>query len=59
VRTILRKKTKVTRDNHEYIPKDVRIEFDLPDELGDDEVNFAEVIKSDCNRKRKTPMWSG
>jgi hypothetical protein len=31
----------------------------LPADLGKDEVNFSEVIKSDCSRKRRTPLWSG
>jgi hypothetical protein len=49
----------VQRGKHEYIPKDIKLEFDLPDDLGGDTVNYTEVIKADCNRKRKTPMWSG
>lgn len=58
-RAIIRKKAKVQRGKHEYIPSEIKTEFDLPDDLGEDTVNFTEVIKSDCNRKRKTPMWSG
>jgi hypothetical protein len=27
--------------------------------MGNDIVNFDEVIKTDNNRKRKTPIWSG
>lgn len=56
---MLRKKVRRQRGKHEYIPNDIRNEFDLPDEIGDDYVNFNEVIRLDCNKKRKTPMWSG
>ena len=42
-----------------YVPQLVRTEFDLPDDLGDDTVNFHQVMKMDCSKKRNTPMWSG
>lgn len=31
----------------------------MPGDLGENEVNFNEVIKKDCTRKRITPYWSG
>jgi hypothetical protein len=32
----------------------------LPDVLDDgNQINFNEVIKKDCSRKRNTPLWSG
>lgn len=43
----------------EYIPKEIQQEFDLPADLEENQINFNEVIKKDCSRKRKTPMWSG
>lgn len=38
----------------------IKQEFDLPDiqEEGND-INFQEVLRKDCSRKRNTPMWSG
>lgn len=42
-----------------YIPDDLREELNLPDEIEDNIINYNEIIKKDCNRKRKTPMWSG
>lgn len=54
-----RSRRKVTRKKHEYIPREIIEEFDLPEDLGNDYVNFNEVIMKDCSRKRNTPMWSG
>ena len=31
----------------------------MPDEIGDNLIDYNEIIKRDCNTKRKTPMWSG
>lgn len=28
-------------------------------DLEENHINFNEVIKKDCSKKRKTPMWSG
>ena len=54
-----RSRRKTLRKKHEYIPREVVEEFDLPEDLGTDYVNFNEVILKDSSRKRKTPMWSG
>jgi hypothetical protein len=45
--------------NKKYIPDDLKQELNLPDEIEDNTINYNEIIKKDCNRKRKTPMWSG
>lgn len=45
--------------NKPYIPLDVKAELNLPDNLEENVINFNEILKKDCNRKRKTPMWSG
>lgn len=58
-RKILSKKIKVSRGKHEHIPLEIKVEFDLPEDIGNDYVNFDQVIRSDCSRKRKTPTWSG
>ncbi len=42
-----------------YIPLDVKAELNLPDNLEGNVINYNEILKKDCNRKRKTPMWSG
>lgn len=31
----------------------------MPDEIDHNFINYNEIIKRDCNKKRKTPMWSG
>lgn len=47
------------RKKHQYIPKEIMEEFNLPKDMMQDTVNFDEVISQDCNVKRKTPYWSG
>jgi hypothetical protein len=42
-----------------YIPDELKEELNLPDDIEDNIINYNEIIKKDCNRKRKTPMWSG
>lgn len=27
--------------------------------MADNELNYSEILIKDCNRKRKTPIWSG
>lgn len=54
---IIKKQTKRSRQDH--IPIDIKSEFDLPDDIGNDYVNFNEVVKADCAKKRRTPTWSG
>ena len=41
------------------IPVDLRREFRFPQELNLLEVDFKEIRKSDAQRKRNTPIWSG
>ena len=41
------------------ISKEVREEFDLPSELGENTIDYQSVRKGDCNIKIKTPIWSG
>jgi hypothetical protein len=43
----------------DHIPKSLREELDLPDEMDGNEINYDEVRRKDCNVKRKTPQWSG
>jgi hypothetical protein len=47
------------RPPQEYIPADLKRELDLPGNLEENEVNFNEVIKKDCSKKRVRPTWSG
>jgi hypothetical protein len=58
-KVLIKVRPKVLRGRHEHIPDDVKVELDLPDDIGQDYVNFDEVIKADCARKRRTPTWSG
>jgi len=37
----------------------VKDEFDIPDQIGSNTVNFDEVLRKDFVKKRKTPHWSG
>ena len=48
-----------TYSKKKYIPVELKEELNLPDEIDDNIINYNEIIKKDCNRKRKTPMWSG
>lgn len=48
-----------TYSSKKYIPEDLKLELNLPDEIEDNTIDYNEIIKKDCNRKRKTPMWSG
>jgi hypothetical protein len=41
------------------ICEEIRIEFELPDDIKDNKVDFNEVRRSDVSRKRRTPKWSG
>lgn len=43
----------------DHIPKALRDELDLPDDLEGNEINFAEVRRKDANVKRRRPLWSG
>jgi hypothetical protein len=47
------------RNLGDNIPKSLRIELDLPDDLEGNTINFDEVRRKDANSKRKTPDWSG
>ncbi len=38
---------------------EIRLEFELPDEIKGNKVDFNEVRRSDVSRKRRTPKWSG
>lgn len=44
---------------HEHIPLEVKKEFDLPEDIGEDQVSWESVIKADYIKKRQTPIWSG
>jgi hypothetical protein len=41
------------------IPKILREEFDLPDDLEGNSINFDEIRRKDANLKRRRPLWSG
>jgi hypothetical protein len=41
------------------VPDELRKEFDIPDDLGENAIDFNEVRRSDAARKRKAPIWSG
>lgn len=41
------------------VPDEIRKEFDIPDDLGENAIDFNEVRRSDAARKRKVPVWSG
>jgi len=43
----------------DHIPKAVRDELDIPDDLEGNELDFDEVRRKDANLKRRRPMWSG
>ena len=47
------------RPKHQHIPPELTSELDLPLDMESCTVNFEEVIKKDCSRKRRTPHWSG
>ena len=38
---------------------DIRQEFELPDDIKGNKIDFNEVRRSDVARKRRTPTWSG
>lgn len=48
--------SKIKGDN---IPKLIREELDLPDDLEGNEINYDEVRRKDSNVKRRRPLWSG
>lgn len=48
--------TKIKGDS---IPKYLREELDLPDDLEGNEINYDEVKRKDANVKRRRPLWSG
>jgi hypothetical protein len=58
-RRMMREVSKKDRPPHEYIPGHLKLELDLPGDLEEHSINFNEVIKKDCLKKRKTPFWSG
>lgn len=41
------------------INKELKEEFNLPDDMESNTINYTEVRKRDCSVKRKTPIWSG
>lgn len=41
------------------MPAGIKAELDINKDLGENSINFEEVIKADCSVKRKTPEWSG
>jgi hypothetical protein len=50
---------KKDRPKFEYIPKEIKLEFDLPEDLQGDTINFDQVLIKDCSVKRRVPQWSG
>lgn len=41
------------------IPDEIKVEFDLPDDIRGNKLDYFEVRKSDAAKKRQTPTWSG
>lgn len=46
-------------NKRDEVSNEIRTEFDLPENIQDNKVDFNEVRRSDAARKRKTPTWSG
>ena len=46
-------------NKHDHVPVAIKEEFNLPKEMKDNEVNFAEVRKRDLSQSIKSPVWSG
>lgn len=36
----------------DYVPDELKQELNLPDKIDDYRINYNEIIKKDCNRKR-------
>jgi hypothetical protein len=49
----------LAKNKQDEVSDDIRAEFDLPENIMDNKVNFNEVRRSDVTKKRKSPVWSG
>jgi len=49
----------VKANKEDSIPKEIRDEFDIPEDLGGAELDFQQIREHDSNRKCKRPLWSG
>jgi len=41
------------------IPKELRLEFEIPEDMEGMEINFKAVKKVDFDRKKNKHLWSG
>ncbi len=41
------------------IPKELRLEFEIPEDMEGMEINFKAVKKMDFDRKKNKHLWSG
>jgi hypothetical protein len=47
------------RNKKDEVADEIRAEFELPEDIGENRVDFQEIRRSDASRKRKMPTWSG
>lgn len=50
-------KTEEKAAKEDNIPKEIREEFDIPEDLGDAELDYQQIREHDSNRKCKRPLW--